>query len=111
MESGTYVVIQSTRQSMYKDIYFPSTNKITSNTLNFIMQENKKKPGLVTIRKYDDYIKNNCVLYRGTQPLDYYHLRRRFSRFPILTKKQKNGFYLDSLIDDIDDNELPFVTK
>uniref|UniRef100_A0A6C0B4J8 Uncharacterized protein n=1 Tax=viral metagenome TaxID=1070528 RepID=A0A6C0B4J8_9ZZZZ len=81
MNETTYLILQCGAPFLYKPAYFRVPNRMTPNTYNFIVMQNKTNNGCIGLTKNmtKDKMKNSVKL-NGQGPIDYSILSKRRRR-------------------------------
>lgn len=86
MEDKTCAVIQCAAHFLYKKIYFPVPNTLSSNTWNFIFTQNMRNPGNILLSKLSNEIMRREHVRFRCGPINYNKLsKRRYGRGPLKT--------------------------
>lgn len=108
MKESAFISIQIGSPFIYKEGYYQISRRITPNTWNFLMMENRQNTGKVCLKSEVTYdMKLNGVLISGKKPVDYAKLRRWRHRTPLqVYNANKENIAPSSSSSDSDEDEL-----
>lgn len=78
MNETTYLILQCGTPFIYKPGYYQVPNQLTPNTWNFIIMQNKKNNGCISLTKnMNDNQKKIGIKLSGKCPIDFNKLSKR----------------------------------